>query len=1459
MEEISKEIYQIIQKQFANPFSSKFNRSKVEEIINNNPTEQEVNIFRFIVCCNDLALGLKSNIFQAFQKLNIYPYQLRNLIYSFTNNNFIFITSRLTTKLEEGESYIEIGSSSFLTNINEQGQKEDLQAKATMLGDVFCKLLEISYEWEKTISEPNFHQGNEIDISELEQILKIAWLNANIMLNLEEAAFDVIAFENGKVYLSQNDSQIKIESGIKGVRLLEHVGHLRKVNNIHECFIPLIDKYTRLGLKKKGVKSVSFLKGELEIECGEVDQFTSTILAESEIIVFHEHFIDERLKKFNGYKILDLIEILVLIQELAIHITPENLYNFRELRINEVPVKVKKSNLINLLIDCTQKSKELILKVINTLTISSNDFNFWRAPLVEQGNFYLLFLPGLHSINYSLFIDKWTNIAGYSLDQKTMIFKSFILKELFGKKRTAFQFDQRTAIELKVAPDKFGNNIFIETANWLLLLEATVYDFPLEAEELNGVVKHLGNVAINLIDKRKMVSEAGNEKPTLPIILTNYRVTSGITINDVIVTDISLFKNYFFVGKHQKVAVSFNSGNPETTDSISFPYYFEEEDFNENIIDFFVEPIPIQQIKRNFCWKEVQITPDSVTPKVFTDKIEQIDESQLLENQIDNLTYAVNYEYFSDPNDKDKKILELSIIFSLSSFFNQILISPYKSLSKRIDAYHRLSQTKQIGFSYLTRFIHESLIKFNGKKILDRKTFATVPYEKKEVLDILLKKGAKISGDIRLSEFEFGDEFSLKEEKQIISFAIDCLSILGARKFTEEELENFYFPLLLLKGLSHKHELKYELYAAFNNFVDALNINHRFQHARDFCEEILVLSISRKEQYYGWGILFKCYTTQKNQFEAALHGCIFITSALGFSEIPYDVALDTLYISLKFFRDFRLNELTKIAYESLKSFPLTEYDEQKVSLSYFNSLLQGPYDEVAKLLDEGIDYLEDKQDSIIAYGNQGIIPWISYLYNIKRLCEQKHIEYNRDYTSILERLENESDPIILANLRSMLFGDGKETKEVFIKSLLAVRETRSSSDYIHEISQLRVIANNLILNSLNPIDYDGLLLAGFVLNDQSLVFDNIYIESGTVAPVHKPKDEQFEKKIRAYSSYLTENIPLKISQLFIWLFNCNEDVYALIITPSKELNLVHLKKWDIKLMNSWTGNLNSFYFNSSKKSYYDTHEQESDYQKIIKELSFASVDIDEEFDELLFSSSIELSRFPANLLIQESDFIASSKPVSNVISVEWITKYGNDIKIKQNWSSSAWVPIEDEDATVNWGYNKILPILKRLGAKVHTTRYPEHEINSDINIFLAHGELESTGFKAIYTNDKGESVILYPQAIFGKGRIAILFICNSGAARDEFYSQSINSFSMQLLNGGYNSVVAPFWPFDVAISPIWLLEFINVFNDGFSVSEAVYLANFKVSKYNESTSSAYLAPQGRLAMHLYGNPNIYIE
>ncbi|MFC3559259.1 hypothetical protein [Pedobacter jamesrossensis] len=60
---------------------------------------------------------------------------------------------------------------------------------------------------------------------------------------------------------------------------------------------------------------------------------------------------------------------------------------------------------------------------------------------------------------------------------------------------------------------------------------------------------------------------------------------------------------------------------------------------------------------------------------------------------------------------------------------------------------------------------------------------------------------------------------------------------------------------------------------------------------------------------------------------------------------------------------------------------------------------------------------------------------------------------------------------------------------------------------------------------------------------------------------------------------------------------------------------------------------------------------------------------------------------------------------------------------------NACFPVEGSDATINFGYNQIGPVLDEYGAQIITSKYINAMTEKDINVLMAHGTTGIDGFK----------------------------------------------------------------------------------------------------------------------------------
>jgi len=246
-----------------------------------------------------------------------------------------------------------------------------------------------------------------------------------------------------------------------------------------------------------------------------------------------------------------------------------------------------------------------------------------------------------------------------------------------------------------------------------------------------------------------------------------------------------------------------------------------------------------------------------------------------------------------------------------------------------------------------------------------------------------------------------------------------------------------------------------------------------------------------------------------------------------------------------------------------------------------------------------------------------------------------------------------------------------------------------------------------------------------------------------------------------------------------------------------------------------------------------------------------------------FNSSLHEGSVKHHLESHPADFVSFHLPVCNIVSPEWYALHCEAVTIEHSPTLEAWIPTDDNDTVLHIAYDKLKPlIIDELGSKIQTSIIPEQKLLSDINVFVAHGGKGLEGFRGVYTkHQKGHAIAKGKGTakVFGSGIIAVVFICNSAYVEKSIFAQKVTSFVYELLSIGYQTVIAPAWNYNPDISPLWLRAFLQKFNEGISVSQSTQIANTEVARQGYNEYHGYYAPAGWAALHVYGNPNVYVH
>ncbi len=448
------------------------------------------------------------------------------------------------------------------------------------------------------------------------------------------------------------------------------------------------------------------------------------------------------------------------------------------------------------------------------------------------------------------------------------------------------------------------------------------------------------------------------------------------------------------------------------------------------------------------------------------------------------------------------------------------------------------------------------------------------------------------------------------------------------------------------------------------------------------------------------------------------------------------------------------------------------------------------------------------------------------------------------------------DPKEVTLIKSISTNKADVVKQDLIEGIHASKHTRYRADYVSEIQRLLVPAGRLMRQSVLSNDIEGFLLSSIIKNDSSINFQTIEPPDGGLYPIEiSSVDAVLEGKLQKYKLYIETELQLRDNQVVIWLFECDGQVYLLSFHAHHFSQIFKLQEWNIKKMKDWLKVLPSFGYNdegpSSNNVVTFVPSKEEMIRQILLSLQFARLPVPPRC-EILLICDIALSTFPHNLLLDSTgEFIAAKIPIVNILNPDlFIRLNATSSTLRNNMSISAWTPIVDNDFAIQAVHGTLVEELEQFNIQFITDRVPLSTPASDINIFVGHGSIGNDGFRAVYTADT--IAIKSWGKVFGQGKIAILFICHSGAMQQRFFMHQLTSLSIKLIELGYLSVIGSFWALHIKIPAIWAKHFLGSFNTGKTVASAVHLAN-------RAIADAFMMPNAWAAMHLFGSPNLQKE
>ncbi|MHA7822551.1 hypothetical protein ACVVIH_07300 [Chryseobacterium arthrosphaerae] len=1411
-----------------NPFSTDYNAKEFEAMLNDEEIDNELkDLISFNNLCNKFFFSNYAKMIKVFQSLALRKAENYKLIFLCSNYYYLLFNKQKLSNLKVDVSKsINLESAYFNRVKFDNGSEIKIKDGFERGGDVINELFLFLYEFEEGLLGDN--ELSSITEHLLTFYISKLWESADSMF-VWKSYHDIVKYEGGLVTFT-DDHEIKIKKDDEHIVMhtLEDVAEIREANHFNEFFFGikhLIKKenkpfpYLSYNIEKnKIIPTIGYRKNEDRVIQKIAHTFKSKISYKSDGVLSYEEF----------------VELISYISELVNDIANDLIK--KDFSVKNIFLTIELDLLRDKISEITKIHSDIVNLLFNAITEKSKEPYFWKRLLfVNDGIIYLSFSLW-HAPNIDLLYESFLKFNNVKLKERVTQFIAYVVDDL--------------------SEVKFSKVIYNDSDDFLVLesksIKVIVYiyfidEFQIEIAKNQKIIEEIASKTQTINGDVNQLNEQA-EKPFFAIILTNYSKYAGLVINDVPILDLILLKNYYVTGAFQKGQVKRSKNKIKSKIANSLLYYNDEEDFNNNLVNFLYYPVPIYEIKSKLFWKETSVFPKGFDIDLIIDTNNYEDNVNIVNSELALLKTALSNKYLLNLKGKSSDFVNRLISFRLSNVIIELALGDYDNTSFRYNIIEIFSSANMEGLIHLIANFRLALNNLDQMQMKPDSKYKSINYNADDIGNLFERIYSNGNLTIGLTSLDISNLYSKEEEKKMLSSCIDIISTITTKKYRTSDIENYILSLSIIKNLKNKYGLDHYFYLGCHNLISALNHNSFFQQARNLAEEVFSISFKEGKEYRGWGILFLCYDQQRNVFNSTLYGCLYLNSLATVEKLPYSQIIDIFYSILKYSRNLQLFFILDDVFNFIKKFKLQTYDQQKIHLTYFLSSVQRTGEERSRIIEDSITYFDQNVVKILRFKTQGIVPWLNYFYNLKRIGTSDLVIPNVDKQISL--LEEELDGETISFLKSKHFFNS-ESKKIFIENLKKTFSSYYADDFVYEIINLELESSLLIQNGIEINDFESILLGGLVNNDVRLIFnDKNIVEDMAMLFENDPKLLRFDN----YLKFIIDNVKLKKGQLFIYLFNYKHHVYYLKINDQAKISLEFLNNWNVDDSKNFLKNEEKFYYDANR--FFGIEDQEIRFNFLLDKLKYTSLNIEEKFDELLISTNIDLSNFPINLIENDQQFIGVSTPVTNILLLEWFIE-NNKFVIIDKPSLSCWIPIEDGDPTINMGYDKLKPVLIDYNIETHLGSIPDTTLDKDINIFFAHGELDDIGFKAVSMNE--EKFVINNKIFFGKGKVAILFICHSGSLNESLFSNKIQSLIYELILFGYESVIAPFWSLEATIPSFWLRYFLENLNEGYTVSESVYLSNNRLAKYHEEISGSYYVPEGRLAMHLYGNPNIKLS
>lgn len=666
---------------------------------------------------------------------------------------------------------------------------------------------------------------------------------------------------------------------------------------------------------------------------------------------------------------------------------------------------------------------------------------------------------------------------------------------------------------------------------------------------------------------------------------------------------------------------------------------------------------------------------------------------------------------------------------------------------------------------------------------------------------------------------------------------------------TQEELDVSVVMILLINmwEIAPKIGRLHEFYIFYCSCLHKLHLNKKTQIVRDLAENSISLGVKNKALHYSFYVRAAVYSRQFNVIDSLLsahlmmHGYKYTHKE---NEIFISKQFLEMLILLRNFKLFPYAERIKKARDQLNIDD--PYDNHQFDMAIFNMRLMMDDEELIESVNE---YLA--VNDVLEFDVSSGIPWLVLLLNLKKK-NPAYFEGSHNLSKSLTRLEGHesiSKSDVIMDFKKGMSSLVVDNKQEVQKSIANVLQSRSFVDVNYELTMFQPIVKNLLRNAIQSLDYEGILIAHSLSSGPSGFEINTAEPSMELAPLNEYINLPSPTIFNDYLKHLSRVIDESVHSTFLWIGCCDDFSYSVCL-KDRQFSLYKNDNFGRNDIREWESSQTELLAFNDRPYLASILDSEKEFWlrescAILENLPILT-NLCEAKNVILFRD-INVSYLPPNLTKTTSGQLLSDlAPIHIPSTVEMYLK-SDPFNLDYN-NIKLWAPIEEGDYAINIAYDKIESLFSDDSLVKVTSLDPRSDLNKEINIFISHGGKDRFyGFKSISPADG--KYFINEKEIFGKGKVAILFICHSGSSKSAMFATKLDGLVSRVLDLGYECVLAPAWSYNVTLTGIWTRNFIDALKEGKNLSASTYFANSHVK-------SIYPGIGAYAAMHLFGNDNL---